>query len=337
MKVTIKKTLGIVLALLIVFSISACANSAVTSTEKVNLRFASVYTEDSNYGLAIEKFKQDVEKASNGNITIDTFHGGVLGNEKDMIQAQKEGSIEIAFSAASGIGLYVTPTLVFETWYAYKNIDQIQEAFEALAPELDAEYQKKGFKLVGAFYDGKRNIISKKKITKIDDLKGLKMRAPANPLYTGMIQALGAQAISMPFNDVYIALQTGAIQAAEGTIDTLQKQKWYEQAKYVIWDLHSWIPFSITFNLDAWNKLPEDYKDVIQKAMKDACDYQISLFETETDKQLADMKAKGTEVVEITDRNKWIEAVADFSLQFAQKEGELGMKIYNNFKAMQKE
>jgi TRAP-type transport system periplasmic protein len=330
MKATVRRTLGIVLALLMAFSITA------SGAEKVKLRFASVYTEDSNYGRAIEKFKQDVDRASSGNITIDTFHGGVLGSEKDMIQSQKEGSIEIAFSAASGIGLYVTPTLIFETWYAYENIDQIKTAFEALTPELDVEYQKKGFKLVGAFYDGKRNIISKKKITSIGDLKGLKMRAPANPLYTGMVQALGAQAVSMPLNDVYTGLQTGAIMAAEGTVDTVQKQKFYEQAKYMIWDLHSWMPMSITFNLEAWNKLPQDSKDVIQKAMNDACAYQINLFKTETDKQLADMKAAGMEVVELTDRDKWIKAVSDVSLQFAQKEGGLGMKIYNNFKAMQK-
>ena len=309
---------------------------ALAGAQPIKLRYASVYTADSHYGRAIERFKEIVERESGGALFIDTFHDALLGPESEMIQSQKDGGIEIAFSAASGIGLYVPSTLILESFFAYEKLDEVRNHFESLREELDAAYQAEGFKLIGGFYDGYRNILSKNKpIYNLDDVKRLKMRSPTNPMYSGCIEALGAQAIAMPLGDVYTSLQTGAIEACEGTLDTIYNQKFYEQAKYLIWDSHTWVPMSVTFNLASWNSLSGEHQKIILDAAAKATEYQVELFNAQCDRQLEEMKATGVTVCEVTDREKWVEAVAPVLEKLANQYGELGIKIYESQKALQ--
>ncbi len=353
-----KKTLSLILALVMVLGMAACGQSAAPAApapaasaapapaepaaapaepaaEPLVLRYASVYTQSSTYGQAMEKFKSIVEEKSNGSMIIDCFYDAALGAESDMIQSQKEGGIEIAFSAASGIGLYVEATQILEAWYAYEDIQGVKSLFESIMDELDAAYQEQGFKLIGAFYDGYRNILAKKPITCLADMKGLKMRSPTNAMFSGSIDALGAQAVAMPLSDVYTSLQTGAIEACEGTLDTIYTNKFYEQAKCLIWDSHTWTPFSVTMNLDAWNALTPEQQDIIMAASAEASAYQVELFNEFAMSELEEMKAAGLEVYELTDRPDWVAAVADHVYTLAQQYGDLGIKIYEAQKAAQ--
>ncbi|WP_308588662.1 TRAP transporter substrate-binding protein DctP [uncultured Oscillibacter sp.] len=347
-----KKAMSMVLALMMILSLAACGGkqeenpapapdaSGQQTTQQpaadpITLRYASVYTQSSSYGQAMEKFKALVEEKSNGGIIIDCYYDAVLGAESEMIQSQKDGGIEIAFSAASGIGLYVEATQILEAWYAYEDVEGVKSLFESIMDQLDAEYQKAGFKLIGAYYDGYRNILAKKPITSLADMKGLKMRSPTNAMFSGCIEALGAQAVAMPLGDVYTSLQTGAIEACEGTLDTLYNNKFYEQANCLIWDSHTWTPMSITMNLDSWNALTADQQTILMEASQEASDYQVQLFQNLADKQLEEMKAAGLTIYEITDRADWIAAVEPVVSSLAKEYGDLGVQIYEAQKAAQ--
>jgi tripartite ATP-independent periplasmic transporter solute receptor, DctP family len=343
-----KKLHSMMLALMMVLSLAACGSQSTTAPaassgkpaeetiEPITLRYASVYTQNSSYGQAMEKFKSIVEEKSNGSIKIDCYYDAVLGAESDMIQSQKDGGVEIAFSAASGIGLYVEATQILEAWYAYEDVDGVKTLFESIMDKLDATYQEQGFKLIGAYYDGYRNILSKKPITCLADMKGLKMRSPTNAMFSGCIEALGAQAVAMPLGDVYTSLQTGAIEACEGTLDTLYTNKFYEQASCLIWDSHTWTPMSVTMNLDSWNSLTAEQQAIIMDASAQASNYQVDLFQELADKELDEMKAAGLSVYEITDRADWIKAVEPVVSSLAQQYGDLGVQIYEAQKAAQK-
>ena len=304
--------------------------------EKITIRYGNLYNEDTTQGLALNKTKEIIEEKSGGNITVDIFHGGVLGSEKDHIQAQKDGSLEMLFSGTAGIGLYVPATAVFESWYAFQSISQMDQAVNSLWDDLDAAFQEQGFKMLGAFYDGPRQILSNKKINSFGDLKGLKLRAPGSPIYVNSITSLGAQAISMPLGDVYTALQTGAVDAMEGTIDLITQQKFFEQGKYIIEDAHVFQPLFITYNLNEWNKLSPAAQELIQEAVKESAAYQQQIYAENLETQREELKNAGLEFIEVTDRDKWISAVDQVSKDYADQYGELGAQIYEVVKSYQR-
>lgn len=333
-------TLGVILTLIITLMVGCTSqgtkgpenNDGVAEGEKVKIRFGSIYNETTTHGQAIEKFKKDIEEKSKGNITVEIFHGGLLGSEKDHAQAQKEDSLEMLYSGTAGVGLYVPATSVFESWYAFSSIQDIQAAVSNLYEDIDSALQSEGFKLLGAYYDGPREILSNKKVTNLQDLKKLKLRAPGAPIYVNSITALGAQAISMPLGDVYTSLQTGGIDAMEGTIDTIYGQKFYEVCKYVIQDAHVFQPLFITYNNEAWNRLSSSTQELILQVAQDSSDYQVKLHLENMQKDIDAIKDSGVEFIEITDRELWIDAVDEDTRKFAEENGELGLKIYEELK-----
>lgn len=332
--------------LLLLLSLSACGGNdsaaneqesgssnnedgSMGQAEEVTIRIGNFYAQDTTYGVAFDSLKEEIEEKSNGTITVDIFHGGSLGSEQDHIQAVHEGSLEMMHSGTAGIGLYVPETAVFELWYNFQSLDQLQTAFEQLKPELGEMCEAEGFKLLGAYFDGPRNILSNKKVETIDQLQGLGFRVPDSTLYVSMAGALGTNAITMPYGDVYTSLQTGAIDAMEGTPDSVLQENFYEQASYYILDEHVYQPLSIIYNLDAWNNLSTEQQEIIETAVINASDYHLTLVKDANEQALSELEENGIELVEVTDSEKWREAVAEANQTFAEEQGEKGEMIYS--------
>ncbi len=311
-------------------------SNSKASYDKVTITVGDIYNEGSTQGQALNAFKEYVETTSGGVVSVDIYHGGSLGSEGEHAQAQLEGSIDLIFSGTAGVGLFVPATAAFEGWYNFETIDSIVGAYEYVHDTLDQAFEAEGFKLVGCYYDGPRQILSNKPITCIDDVKGLKLRAPGSAIYVNSITAIGANAISMALGDVYTSLQTGAIEAMEGTLDLIVAQKFYEQAKYVIKDAHVYQPLFVTYNLNNWNKLNADTQQLILDGVDKSEEVQLELHEAameEYDKILTDA---GLEIITLTDREKWVEATSQVSSDYAAEYGELGQAILEAVKLQQK-
>lgn len=340
---TMKKLLSLTASALLTLSLAACGGAgsqpgpaaADNGFETITIRYGNLYNEETTQGQALNRARELIEAGSGGNVKVDIFHGGTLGSEKDHIQAQKEGSLELLFSGTAGIGLYVPATAVFEAWYAFESIDQMDEAVRSLRADLDAAFQEQGFKLLGTFYDGPRQILSNKRVTSLAELKGLKLRAPGSPIYVNSITALGAQAISMPLGDVYTSLQTGAVDAMEGTLDLITQQKFFEQGKYIIEDAHVFQPLFVTYNLEAWNKLSPQTQALVSDAVAQSCAYQMEVYAQAVALNAQTVADAGLEFVQVTDRDQWIAAVDRASAEYAAQYGELGQKIYDTVKSYQ--
>jgi TRAP-type transport system periplasmic protein len=294
---------------------------------EVVIRYGNIYPEETTFGVAIQSMSEAISEASDGAIQVDTFHGGTLGSEQEHVEAIREASLEMMQTGTAGIALYVPETALFEQWYAYDDLDTLVEAFQEITPELDEIYQGQGFKLLGAFYNGPRSIISREPVRSFDDVQGLRLRVPGSDLYVEMANALGAQAVSLPLGDVYTGLQTGTIDAMEGAPDDVAKGAYGEVAKYYTLDRHVYHPLSIVYNLDAWNALDAEQQEIIQTAVDDASQEQIGLLEEANETALADLEGQGVEIIEIEDRQRWAEAVQSAGEKFAQQFGENGQLI----------
>lgn len=303
------------------------AESVELAEVELTIRYASIQAENSPIGIALNEMKAAISEASGGSIEMELFLGGTLGSEQDQIEAVREGSVELMETGTAGISLFVPETALFELWYANDSVESLVTAFEEVTPELDARYAEHGFKLLGAFYDGPRHIISTKPIRSLADIQAIKMRVPGSDLYVQMANGLGSQATALPFGDVYTGLQNTTIDGAEGSPTVILTQGWGEVAKYVTLDAHVYQPLSIVFTLETWNSLTAEQQTIIETAISAASKAQLALLLDANETALAALEELGVELIELEDREEWKVKIQPAINAFNESMGDKGRLI----------
>lgn len=308
-------------------TLASCASTAGNDRAEVTIRYGNIYPDSTSFGSAIDDMAKRLNKTSGGRIQMEVFHDGKLGSEQSHIEAVREGSLEMAQTGTAGIGLFVPETALFERWYAFDNPQSVAEAFQRLRPTLEREYSANGFKLLGAFYNGPRSIISSKPIRSLPDMRGVQLRVPESEIYIRMANALGSRPVSLPLGDAYTGLQTGTIDAMEGSPDDLASGDYGEVAKYLTLDRHVYHPLSIVYNLEKWEKLSARQQSQIQAAVDHAARVQLDELTKANTQAMTELREEGVEVIELPDRRNWENQVADTSDEFARQFGPEGRRI----------
>lgn len=295
--------------------VSQEAPAAGPAVEKnVKLVYAEVNPLDSIVGKTGVYFKQQVEKLSGGTVTIDIQASGVLGSENDVLDSILGGGTSIDMSRISAFALtsygavkskLLSIPFTFENrahFWAFANSD--------LAPEFLNEPQTIGLPIRGVFYgeEGFRHFFTVKKVEKMSDLKGMKLRVSNDPVMNGMVRGLGASPTVVSFGELYSALQTGVVDGAEQPIANYKANAFQEVAPTMILDGHTLGAIQVVITDNAWNKLSEKQRSAIMEAGKLAQAYNAEISENAENEVLAALKAQGTNIVEVTNKAEWAEA-----------------------------
>jgi TRAP-type C4-dicarboxylate transport system substrate-binding protein len=158
-------------------------------------------------------------------------------------------------------------------------------------------------------------------------MKGLKLRVSNDPVMTGMVESLGASATVVAYNELYSALQTGVVDGAEQPIANYKSKAFYEVAPNMILDGHTLGAVQVVISDLAWAKLTENQQKVIMAAGAYAQDFNAALSESEEQKVLAELKDMGVNIVEVTDKTPWVEAVAGVTAENIVGQEELYQQI----------
>ena len=150
-----------------------------------------------------------------------------------------------------------------------------------LAQEFLLEPQELGLPLRGLCYgeEGFRHFFFKDAVSGIDDLKGKKIRVSSDPVMTGMVTDLGASATSVPFTELYSALNTGVVDGAENPVGNYKANSFYEVAPYMLLDGHQLGVIELVITDMAWNKLTAAQQECIKLAAKECQSYNKELSE----------------------------------------------------------
>ena len=150
--------------------------------------------------------------------------------------------------------------------------------------------------LVGLCYweSGFRNISnSKHPVTKLEDIQGLKIRTIQNPVFLDTINALGANAVPMPFTELYTALETKAIDGQEGPYTTILTSKINEVQKYLSPTRHIYGAVVVLASKKFWDQLSDDEKQIMRTSCEEARDYERAISRELSPESLAELKEKG--------------------------------------------
>jgi len=307
-----KKFLALTMALCMIFAM--CAFSA-SADEPITLTYAEVNPLDgTTVGDMAKAFKEKVEELSGGQVLIDIQASGVLGSEDQILDnLLGYGNIcDISRISAFALTQYgCEKASLLSIPYTFVNEDHFWKfADSELAQEFLNEPQEIGLPLRGLCYgeEGFRHFFFKNEVKGLEDLKGLKIRVSSDPIMTGMVTNLGASATSVPFTELYSALNTGVVDGAEQPTANYRSNAFQEVAPYLLLDGHTLGALQIVISDAGWAKLNEEQQGWIMEAAKYAssvCREKVAENEQKTFDQL---KEDGATVIPVEDKTPWVEA-----------------------------
>jgi tripartite ATP-independent transporter DctP family solute receptor len=136
-----------------------------------------------------------------------------------------------------------------------------------------------------------------KPIRSPDDMKGLTVRVQDSQLVMDMVKLLGATPVTFPYGDVSYAFEMGKINAAENNWPAYEIQKHYKLAKFFTVDEHSRVPEIQLASRRTWDKLPEEYREIIAQCARESALYQRQLWKEQESRSR--MEAIGDGCIEI--------------------------------------
>ena len=180
-----------------------------------------------------------------------------------------------------------------------------------LGKELADKSAEKGLILLGTWDNGIRHMTnSKRPITKVEDMKGLKMRVPPDTTLVEIMKALGAESQQVKFAELYVALQQGVVDGQENPVVNIHASKLYEVQKHLALTSHQFQMTPFVMSKRTWDKLPEADRKAVEEAAAEATAFQRRLMKEADEKLLADLKSKGMQVT-TPERAAFEKATAD--------------------------
>ena len=247
-----------------------------------------------------EKFAELLSKKSGGKMTVKIFAGGVLGGDVQVLSAVQGGTIDMTSMNSGILQSQVKEFAIVDFPFLFsspKEVDAVMDG--ALGKELADKLPAKGLVNL-AYYDlGFRNLTnSRRPIKSAEDIAGLKVRVIQSPIYIDTFNTLGANAVPMPFPEVYTALEQKTIDGQENPFTVIQANKFQEVQKHLAVTRHIYNPQSFLMSKKSWDNLNRDEQAMIVAAAQESATYQRQISRDAQDKALAELR-KTMEVTEL--------------------------------------
>ncbi|MBC7994595.1 MAG: TRAP transporter substrate-binding protein [Rhizobacter sp.] len=266
------------------------------------IRFGYGLNEQSNQGRATKVFADEVDKLSGGKMKIRAFGAASLGSDVQMQQALIGGAQEMMVGSTATLVGITKEMALWDTPFLFNSAQEADAVLDGpVGQKVKAKLDEKG--LVGLVYweNGFRNLTNNKRaVAKLEDLDGIKLRVMQNTVFLDSFKTLGANAIPLPFSELFSALETKAVDGQENPFNTILSSKFYEVQKYLTVTNHVYSPWIVTVSKKFWDGLSADEKKVLMDAAVKSRDFERKDTRDEGAKALAELKAKGMQINELS-------------------------------------
>jgi len=291
---------------------AALAAVAMGAGAQTKLKFAHVYESSEPYHTAALWAAGEIAKRTSNRYTVEVFPASTLGKETDINQGLTLGTVDIIYTGQLFAGRTYGPLAIGGAPFMFRDFDHWKTfAASPLFAELAEGYRQKsgGNKVVAITYYGERHVTSNRAINKPEDMKGLKIRVPDAPLYTMFPRAVGANPTPIAFAEVYLALQSGTVDAQENPLPTIDAKKFYEVQKHIVLTGHITDALLTIVGAPTWNKLSDADKKTFEAVLKEAAVRATGEIVDIEKKLGAEFTKRGKDVVKV-DRKPFRDATA---------------------------
>jgi tripartite ATP-independent transporter DctP family solute receptor len=293
-----------------------CLISAVQAQQEI--KFGHVGAPGSLFDLSAQELANRVNAKLGNKAKVVVYGSSQLGSDTELLKKLKLGTVDLALpstvmtSVAAEFGVFEMPYLVKDRSHAARIRDHI------IKPILGPIAEKQGYRILAVWENGYRHITNNKRpIVKPEDLKGLKLRVPGGVWRVKMFQAYGANPSPMEFKEVFVALQTGVMDAQENPLAQIFSARFHEVQKYLSLTGHVYTPAYVTAGA-SWQRLPADVRKIVEDTLTETEPTMLALAE-KLDNELAEkMKNAGITINE-ADKDAFIAASKAIYEEFAKQ------------------
>ncbi|MBN1524603.1 MAG: TRAP transporter substrate-binding protein [Spirochaetales bacterium] len=224
------------------------------------------------------RFAELVEKYTEGRFKVVVEANAKLGEEKVAIEQVQLGAgvVDMTRVSLSVFSSFVPETDVLQLPYLYRGQDHMWNVLHSpIGAEMFEAAKKANFVGLCWMESGSRNFYTRTLVTKVADLKGMKIRVQQAPVMVDLVTNVGAVATPLPFGEVYQALKTGVVDGAENNWPSYLSQSHFEGAPFFIEDGHTRVPEILVVSKRLFDRIPANDQAAILKAAKETEAYQI--------------------------------------------------------------
>lgn len=252
------------------------ALAAPVAAQEIKAKLGTSLPDTHPQTLGARKFAELADKKSNGRIKITVFSAAQLGSDQQMQGALRGGTQEFAVPSTATLANLVKEFGVIGLPFSFSNEKQADAVLDGpFGQSLLARLPEKDLIGLAFWENGFRNFTnSKRPIAKADDLAGLKVRTMQNTLYIDLFNGLGANAVPMPVNELFTALETRAVDAQENPFTVVHAQKFYDVQKYLSTTGHAYDALVLIASKKFWDGLKPEDRSLLQAAAAEATVYQ---------------------------------------------------------------
>ena len=307
------------------------ANPAAAQTAlKMNISVA----QNSHYGVAIDTFAREVGTRTTGRYHVTTFYAGARGAARESIEALQLGTLDLTMTSTGPVPNFVPDIASLDIPFLFRDYAHARAVLDGpIGQQMLQKFEAKGIHALAWGENGFRNMTnSRHPVNGPDDLKGLKMRTMENPVHIQAYKAFGIIPTPMAFTEVYTALQQGTVDGQENPLSVIEAAKLDQVQKYLTLTGHVYSPALILMSKAQWDRLSDADKQAFDEAAKEAVKANRARIDDDEKKAVADLRAKGMQIVEHPDKAKFQAALGPTFTEFGKRFGQENLDRIRNYK-----
>jgi TRAP-type transport system periplasmic protein len=280
------------------FVAAVLALAPTAQGQPTTLRVRSAFVAEHPASQAMEIFKAEAERLSEGSIEVEVLPGtaGVSGTREILDDVRTQNVFALCL-AAGHMARLIPEIGALGLPYVFDNYDQVGRALKGrVGAAIEARLAAKGFVSLGWLMFGAQNVVNAKRpLRTLDDFKGLRLRLHADETHLAIFRAVGANPVALDLKDLYLALQQGDIDGQENSYSVIYNYKFYEYGKYLSDTSHilDLIPF--VANRKAFMSLQPGQQKAVREAAAIAVAQQWKMMAAEDADALVKLKEKGVQ------------------------------------------
>lgn len=292
-----KKILALVMALTMIFALTAVSASA---DDAIVLKIGVSTADTDPRNIAAKSFADEIEEKTNGAVKAEVYPAGQLGGDGQLVESMvmDAGTVDIVITDASNFGTVVPDMNISGLPFLFDGFDAAWAFMDGeVEAAAEAELLEVGIRVLAHYDNGFRCVTnSKGPVETPDDMKGMLIRTPENQVIMATMSALGANPQPLAFSELYQALQQKTYDAQENPIPVIYNNKLYEVQEYLSVTNHIYSGMCFAIAESTWNKLSAEQQEIVAAAAQASGDYDREMNRQQTEDLVANLEEAGMKI-----------------------------------------
>ncbi len=300
------------------YTVAALALMVAQANAK-DLKLAYPLAPTSHMGIGAERFADELEKRTNGELKVARHPSSTLGGERETIESAQLGTLDLVVTSTGPLGNFVKDTLVFDVPFLFRDYAHAHKVLDGETGQkiLDS-FSKAGMVGLAWGENGFRHLTnSVQAVTSPDDVKGLKIRTMENPVHLIAFRALGIRPTPMAWPELFSSLQQRVVDGQETPIPVIAAARFSEVQTHLALTGHIYSAVPFIVSQKTWRQLtPDQQKAMVESARIGAKAMREEVAKAEAN-GIAELKKQGMKVTEV-DKARFRAAMEPAEAQYAK-------------------